>query len=148
MTIKVRAEVTDADAVRTSLEIECDSLTCELKQIVVREFGSFLERTLSDCAGRDSVKLLVDVANEEGTIAMIEREGTLYEDDLRQLSIQDASRFIEHFCDDPSIPEQLSASIFDAIKAVFTRKGYTLLRSRRYHDTRISLFRRLEKHES
>ena len=143
MTIKVRAEVTDADDIRTSLEIECDSQIYGLKLIVVREFSSFLERTLSDCAGRNSMKIRVEVTNEEGATATMEKEGNLCYDELRQLTIKDASRFIEHFGDDSCMSEQLYDSILGALKDVFYEKGYKLLRSRRCHDTGISLFNRI-----
>jgi len=144
MTIKVRAEVTDADGIRTSLEIECDPQIDGLKLIVVREVSSFLERTLSDCAGRNSIKIRVDVTNEEGATTTMEKEGNLYYDELRQLTIKDASRFIEHVCaDDRCMSDQLYDSILGAIKDVFNEKGYKLLRSRRCHDTGISLFNRI-----
>ena len=110
---------------------------------MARKFSSFLEGTLSDCAGRNSIKVRVDVTNEEGATTTMQKEGNLYYDELRQLIIKDASRFIEHFCDESCMSKQVYDSILGAIKDVFNEKGYKLLRSRRYHDTGISLFSRI-----
>jgi hypothetical protein len=96
----------------------------------VRKFSSFLERTLSDCAGRNSIKIRVAVTNEEGATTTMEKDGNLCYDELRQLTIKDASRFIKHFCDDNRMSKQLYDSISGAIKDVFSKKGYKLLRSR------------------
>lgn len=144
MILNVRAEVTDGAGVRTSLEIECDAQVHGLRQIIVREFASFLDRTLREYVGRNPVNLRVRITNEEGTIASLEREGALYEE-TRGLWIQDASRFIEERFDDRCEPEQLYPCIRDAIKAVFDKKGYKLLKTRRSQDTEVALFRRLEK---